>query len=77
MFDPIPLDFIKEVKDTAKVSLNDVLLGALSHAISEYCHSQNCPVIDKKGEKLLFRVLMPVGFPHKITNPADSLKNNW
>ena len=77
VFDPIPLDFVKNVKDAAKVSLNDVLLGALSHAIDEYCRFQDCPVIEKKSEKLLFRVLMPVGFPHKTVNPTDSLRNKW
>lgn len=79
VFDPIPLDFVKEIKDSAGVSLNDVLLTAWTHAIYEYCHLQECLVVKgKKTNDILFRALMTVGFPHKkSSDSAEVMQNSW
>jgi hypothetical protein len=77
IFDPIPIDFIKEIKSKANVSLNDVLLAAWSHAIREYCYSQKCPVIKSRGEKALCRATMTYGFPNGSSHPALAMRNLW
>ena len=77
VFDTVPLDFIKAIKNAAEVSLNDVLLTTWSRAVHEYCAIQECPVLKEKGEKLLYRILMPFGFPHKNNDPVSALRNTW
>ena len=77
VFDTVPLDFIKAIKNAAEVSLNDVLLTTWSRAVHEYCTIQKCPVLKEKGEKLLYRILMPFGFPHKNNDPVSALRNTW
>ena len=77
IFDPIPIDFIKKLKDKAGVSLNDVLLTAWSHAVHQYCHHQKCPVLKQKGSNILHRTLMTYGFPNGTTSPAQALQNGW
>ena len=76
MFDPIPLDFIKKIKDKAGTGLNSVLLAAWSHAVHEYCLIQECPLMKSKSKNLRFRALLTFGFPHKhSTDPFDVLEN--
>ena len=78
IFDPIPLDFIKKIKDQAGVGLNSVLLAAWSHAVHEFCHIKECPLFKSKKENLRFRVLLTFGFPHKHkSDPMEILDNNW
>ncbi len=77
VFDPVPLDYVKAIKSAAGISLNDVLLSAWSRTVHEYCAIQNCPELKEKGEKLLYRVLMPVGFPNKSEDPVSALRNTW
>ena len=77
MFDRTPLHFIKDLKNAAEISLNDVLLSAWSRAVHEYCEIQECPVLKEKGEKLKYRILMPFGFPNKSNDPVLALRNTW
>lgn len=78
VFDPVPLDFVKKIKDKAGTDLSSVLLAAWSHAVHEYCHLQDCPLAKRKSENLRFRALLTFGFPHKHnSNPMDILENRW
>ena len=65
VFEDIPLEFVKVIKDKANASLNDILMTALSQAIHDFCTHHSCPVIRQIGEKTLCRALMIVGFPSK------------
>ena len=78
IFKPIPLDFIKQIKDKARVSLNDVLLTIWSHAVHEYCNIRDCDIINNKKERILFRVMMTYGFAHKKnSDAAEAIRNQW
>lgn len=73
--DPIPLDFIKELKTKAGVTLNDVLLAAYSQALNRICTEQGCGVLKRKKSKTQCRVLMPYAMP---SEPKDlSLSNKF
>lgn len=77
VFDKIPLDFIKALKNAAGITLNDVLLTTWSRTVHEYCTMQECPVLKKKGENLLYRTLLPFGLPNKSEDPELALRNTW
>lgn len=73
--DPIPLDFVKELKAKAGVTLNDVLLAAYSQTLHRICTEQRCEVLKRKKSKTQCRVLMPYAMP---TNLEDmSLGNKF
>ncbi len=61
----IPLNFVKDIKNKANVSLNDVLLTAVSQAIHDFCIHHKCPVIQRFGEETTCRGLLMTGFPNK------------
>ncbi len=75
IFDPIPIEFVKKIKNKAGVSFNDVLLAAWSQAIREFCISQRCPVI--KQSNACCRALMTFGFPNNETDPRLAVGNGW
>ncbi len=69
-FEKISLKFVKKLKKKANVSLNDILMAALSQAIHDLCvDHQECPVIREMGEKTLCRALILSGFP------SDDIRN--
>ena len=75
-----PLDFIKSIKNAHNVTVNDVLLTAVSIAITKYNKYHNCAVQDKKGEKLRCRALMPVALPrsqNEFHHQGEALRNKW
>jgi WS/DGAT/MGAT family acyltransferase len=82
MVPPHSLAFVKQCKDKAKVSVNDVLMGATAGAIRRYCESRNDPLFrpDHVPFTSKFRTLVPVALP-KVFPPghdeSDKLTNNW
>ena len=77
VFPTISLQFIKDIKNVHGVTVNDVLLTALSLAISKYNRLNNCKVTEKQGTKLQCRALMPVALPRADSNESSSLRNKW
>lgn len=80
MLDPMPLDFIKELKNAANVTINDIIFSCLSQAIHDYLLEQDCPVLDAQGDKLQCRALIPVGIPPSDAVAQDKsriLRNKW
>jgi hypothetical protein len=45
LFPTIPLSFVKELKNAAGVTVNDVLMTATSQAIHDYCVQHKCPTL--------------------------------
>jgi hypothetical protein len=75
-----PLDFVKEIKNAANVTINDVLYTCLSQAIHEYLVNEKCPVLVQHGSKLQCRALMPVAFPRspeEMQDKEETLRNKW
>lgn len=75
-----PLDFVKNIKAAANVTINDVLFTCLSQAIHEYLIQEKCPLLKEHGTKLLCRSLMPIAFPqptHIRRDKEQALRNNW
>lgn len=85
IFQTLSLPFIKDLKNKANVTINDILFTALSQAIRDYCLSQNCPLFEKsksskKKKKIQFRALMPVALPRTDKETQDktrALRNKW
>lgn len=81
IFPTVDLAFIKQLKDKANVTVNDVLMAAVSSAIYDYCKAENCPVIEKSAtDKLQCRALLPVALPRdaqEMEDPATALRNQW
>ena len=78
MFPNLPLDFIKAIKNAAKVSINDVLFTCLSQAIRDYLEEQQCPVVKERGANLLCRALIAAVLPRRVRNPtSETLQNKW
>jgi diacylglycerol O-acyltransferase / wax synthase len=77
-FQPVPLHFVKDLKNAAGVSLNDIIYTCLSQAIHDYLEEQNDAVLKAKGKSLLCRTLMPIAFPGRDGNrKATLLRNRW
>lgn len=75
-----PIDFVKNMKTAANVTINDVLFTCLSQAIHEYLIREKCPVLKEQGTKLLCRSLMPIAFPqptHLRMDKEQALRNKW
>ena len=82
MFEPMPLNFIKELKKQGGASLNDVMFSALGGAIRRYNIAQDCEVTGgaAKAKKIQCRALMPVSFPRPAAEKSDKsacLRNKW
>lgn len=80
VFNTVPLNFIKDIKNASGVTVNDVLFCALSMAINEYNKLQQCPVQMKKGKKVQCRALMPIAFPRSTKETGDhiqAMRNKW
>lgn len=80
MLRPMPLDFVKELKNAANVTINDVLYACLSQTINDYLVEQECPVFKARGNKLQCRALIPVGIPQPLDEMHDkslTLRNKW
>lgn len=78
VFPTLPLDFVKAIKNAAKVSINDVLFTCLSQAIRDYLEEQECPVVKERGANLLCRALIAAVLPRPVRNAAtETLQNKW
>jgi hypothetical protein len=81
IFPSVSLDFIKQLKNAARgITVNDVLMTAVSQAIYDYCKSQNCPIVSSKAKKIQCRALLPVAFPRSQQEMKDvsaALRNKW
>jgi hypothetical protein len=78
------LDFIKEIKNRAGVTVNDVLLAATSGMIRRFSELNDDPnvvnVPKMQLSKLRTRALVPVAFPRPkkdLQSPATALRNLW
>lgn len=69
-FPTVRLNFVKSIKNKAKVTVNDILLTAVSGAIRRYCESLGCSEISNNPTN---RALIPVAFPR--TNKG--MRNSW
>ncbi|KAF4675059.1 hypothetical protein FOL46_002974 [Perkinsus olseni] len=75
-FEPFSLDYVKAIKNKApgKITVNDVLLGAMVGAMRRYGG-------DAVDDNTIMRMLIPVGAPIDFgANPppeGDRLGNNW
>jgi hypothetical protein len=83
-FPVIKLDFIKEIKNKANVTVNDVLLAATSGMIKRFSVLNNDPnivgITPKQNAKLRTRALVPVAFPRPkkdLSSPSTALRNLW
>lgn len=75
----ISLDYVKEIKNKANATINDIMLGALTGAIRRYCEKLNDPLM-KSNEELQMRALLPVSFPRPESELNDTnrcLRNMW
>lgn len=80
MLKAIPLDFVKELKNKACVTINDIMFSVLSQTIHDFLEEQKCPVFRDRGEKLQCRALLPVGIPPSADVAQDKtriLRNKW
>ena len=79
-FESVPLDFVKNLKNTAKVSINDVIYTCLGHAIQGYLEAMDCQVYKDKGKGVKCRSLMPVALPLPSEFAKDKVRglcNRW
>jgi hypothetical protein len=79
IFPAVRLEFIKSIKNTANVTVSDVLLSAVTGAIRRYCDSRQDTAMQLKTLKI--RCLMPVLLPRSseqlALDPSNALNNNW
>lgn len=79
LFPTLKLSFIKSLKDSAGVTVNDVLLSATSGAIRRYCEMQPGGLGQGKGQTV-GRALVPVAFPRpaaSLKSPSLGMQNLW
>ncbi|KAL3768781.1 hypothetical protein ACHAWU_006882 [Discostella pseudostelligera] len=80
IFPTMPLEFIKQLKIAAGVTVNDILLTAVSQTIHDYCQFHNDAVLAKKGSAIQCRALLPVGFPRsteELNDKYTAMRNLW
>merc|ERR1711862_559827 len=80
IFPTTPLDFVKDLKNAAKVTVNDIFLACLSQALYDYCLYEKCPVLPKTGNGAQFRALLPFAFPRsndEVEDMSRALSNKW
>jgi hypothetical protein len=76
VFPTVRLDFVKELKNKAAVTVNDVLLTAMTGAIKRYCENKGDKHVlaGDADTKLRSRCLMPVAFPRSKEELEDPAK---
>lgn len=80
IFPTVPLEFVKRLKTAGGVTVNDILMTAVSQAIHDYCKSQNDGVLKTKGKSIQCRGLLPVGFPRtqeELSQSHTAMRNGW
>ena len=79
-FPTLKLSFVKDIKNRAGVTVNDVLLTATAGAIRRYSILKGDPVFTTTSPSISCRALLPVAFPRKkadLTSSEQSLRNLW
>ena len=78
---PFKLDFIKSIKNAAGVTVNDVLVSAVTGSLRRYHELMNELSGTKNGSELgdnsQMRVLMPVALPRKWEIESEAMRNYW
>ena len=78
IFPTLNLEFVKEIKNKADVSLNDVLLSATTGALRKFSEKLNDPAISKSNKNTVqLRALLPVAFPRTMEDFSKALRNKW
>lgn len=80
IFPTLQLDFVKELKNKANVTVNDLYMAALTGAIRKYCAHRGDPLASTQRAPLRCRALLPVAFPRTPAELADKsrcLRNKW
>lgn len=76
IFPTLNLEFVKQIKNKAGVSLNDVLLSATTGTLRKYSEKLSDPVVSKNNKKVpQLRALLPVAFPRTMEDMSRSLRN--
>jgi hypothetical protein len=76
----VELSFMKKIKSSAGVTLNDVVLSATAGMMRRYCAAKGDSSPTSKFMTLQNRALVPVAFPRsseELSNPITSLRNKW
>jgi hypothetical protein len=74
----VSLDYVKQLKNKAKATINDIMLGAMTGAIRRYCERLNDPLL--QSSSLQMRALLPISFPRpeeELNDPNRCLRNLW
>jgi hypothetical protein len=86
-FPVLDLEFVKELKNKAGATVNDVLLACTAGAIRRYCSMKHDPLFASAGtngangrtaKPVQCRALMPVAFPRserELANPVRAMRN--
>jgi hypothetical protein len=80
VFPTVSLAFVKRLKTAANVTVNDILMTAVSQAVHEYCRAESCSVLMGKGASLQSRALLPIALPRSasdLEHPSTALRNKW
>jgi hypothetical protein len=77
----VDLDFCKKLRTATGMTVNDILMAAVSQAIHDYCQSQNCPVLSSpQKSSIQCRALLPVAFSRpegEMQDKSSALANKW
>ena len=81
LFPTLKLAFLKALKNSAGVTINDVMLALTTGTIRRYCLQMNDPLLDSSSRiPMQNRVLMPVAFPRPISDTnssSNAMRNLW
>ena len=80
VFEPIPVSFVKELKEASGISFNSILYTCICNAIQSYLEIKSCPVYGAKGKKTKSRTLMAVALPRPDEVSRDKSRamcNQW
>lgn len=80
IFPTVPLDFVKALKSKAGVTVNDILMTAVSQAIHDYCKGRGDKVLEERGSSVQCRALLPAAFPRSEEDLDDryaAMRNAW
>lgn len=76
-FPVLNLEFVKELKNKAGATVNDVLLACTAGAIRRYCLMKHDPLF-AAPKPVQCRALMPVAFPRserELSHPSRAMRN--
>ena len=74
----VKLSFVKDIKNAAKVTVNDVMMTAIGGAIHRYCEKKGTSADELR--QVTNRALLPVALPRAgsdLKDPAQCMRNKW